>query len=159
MSCLKRCIMIEKIDNPRWEAAIVPVGITGEETFTFGWPRTIFMQWTNSADEQKRCYESLLAIPWLAPAVRSAVLNELGRSRQAEKRGIAHARAVTLRFRIDQVKARMRKDGEPPRGGIHAAALAEVAEKLNITVEALTRGLTRDNERQRGKLPRKRPRE
>jgi hypothetical protein len=150
-------MMTEEIDNTRWEAALVPVGITGE-TYTFDWKRTILMDWAKSAEEQKRCYESLLAIRWLAPAVRNAVLKQLGRSRQAEKRGIAHARAETLRFMIDKVEARMRKDRERPRGGIDAAALAEIADGQGMTVEALTRSLTRDNERQRGKLPRKRPR-
>jgi hypothetical protein len=105
-------MMTEEIDNTRWEAALVPVGITGE-TYTFDWKRTILMDSENSAEERKRCYDSLLAI----------------------------------------------RDRERPRGGIAAAALAEIADGQGMTVEALTRSLTRDNERQRGKLPRKRPRD
>jgi hypothetical protein len=50
---------------------------------------------------------------------------------------------------IEEVKARMKKDGERPRGGRHEAALAEVARTQGITVGALKKRLQRNRPRRK----------
>jgi hypothetical protein len=95
-------------------------------------------------DEQKRgLYEALLRIDWLPSRFRSAILRELGSSLQKEKRGFKQVEAVVLRFMIKEAKARMRKNGERKKGGIHDAAVAEIAERFGITVENLKKRLQR----------------
>jgi hypothetical protein len=44
---------------------------------------------------------------------------------------------------INEAKARMRKQGERKKGGIHDAAVAEIAEGTGFTVEALRKQLQR----------------
>jgi hypothetical protein len=113
------------------------------KTETFTYRRIIAMTRTANKDEQKRLYEALLELPWLAPKVRSAVMKELGLSKRDENRKVAEARAATIHRMIELCEARMRRNGERPRGGIHDAAVAEVAERQNMSVAALTKLLYR----------------
>jgi hypothetical protein len=88
-------------------------------------------------------YEALLKIEWLPPTIRRAVLKELGQSLQKQKRSIEYARTVTLNSLIKKCKARMRANGERPRGGIHDAAVEHVATSQGMSPEALKKRITR----------------
>jgi hypothetical protein len=48
---------------------------------------------------------------------------------------------------IERIKARMRSNGERPRGGIHDAALDEMAESLGWTTPRLKQQIKRYNRR------------
>ena len=55
------------------------------------------------------------------------------------------ARTVTLKILVDECKARMRGNGEQPRGGI--PAVAEIAAGHGMTAEALRKRITRLNKK------------
>jgi hypothetical protein len=105
----------------------------------------------NSDDVHRDLYKRLLDIsyPPLAPEVRSALMKVLGQSPRRQKAALAEPIAVTLQFMIEEVKARMEKDGERPRGGRHEAALTEVARTQGITVGALKKRLQRRRPRRK----------
>ena len=105
--------------------------------------RIIAMTHAANKDEQKRLYEALLELPWLAPNLRSAVMKELGLSKRDRNRKIAEARAAVMHKMIEDCEAHMRQKGERPRGGIHDAAVAEVAKRQDMSVAALTKLLYR----------------
>ena len=113
------------------------------KTETLTYRRIIAMTHAANKDEQKRLYEALLELPWLAPKVRSAVMQELGFSKRDQNRKVAQAQAAVMHRMIELCEARMRQKGERPRGGIHDAAVAEVAKRQNMSVEALTKLLYR----------------
>jgi hypothetical protein len=95
-------------------------------------------------DEQQRFYKALLNLPRLSPKVRAAVLAELGMpSPQKEKASLHRARALAYRWNIKQDMARMRENGEKPRGGIGEAAMVHEAQRLGMTVSALKQYLHR----------------
>src|SRR5262249_18848259 len=78
--------------------------------------------------QRKDFYEALLKIDWLARKVRNAVMRELGRSQRVENIRRERGRTLAIQARINERKIQMRKNNERPRGGVHEAALAEVAE-------------------------------
>jgi hypothetical protein len=86
---------------------------------------------------QGYAYEVLLDIPWLAPKVRTAIMNELGRSQRAQNEAIEYARTVTLRHLVEETAARMRANGERPRGGVHEAAITTVAANAGMDAQTL----------------------
>jgi hypothetical protein len=94
-------------------------------------------------DERKRFYKALLEIDWLPANLRSAILRELGSSLRKQNRGFKQGETLALRHMINEAKARMRKQGERKKGGIHDAAVAEIAEGTGFTVEALRKQLQR----------------
>jgi hypothetical protein len=85
-------------------------------------------------------YQGLLDIEWLPSKIRGAVMSELGLPLQ-------EARTLALNVLVDECKARMRKNGEQPRGGIHDSAVAEIAARQGMTAEALTQRITRLNKK------------
>jgi hypothetical protein len=95
-------------------------------------------------DEQKRrFYRILLHIGWLPSGVRGAVLRELGSSLRQEQSGYARGYAQILRHMIKETEARIRKNGERPRGGVHNAAVREVAERFHLDPDSMERQLRR----------------
>jgi hypothetical protein len=70
-------------------------------------------------------------------------MRELGQSLQKHKRSIEDARTVTLEVLVKECKAQMRANGERPRGGIHNAAVAQVAASQGMSPEALKQRITR----------------
>jgi hypothetical protein len=56
-------------------------------------------------------------------------------------------RATTLEFLVKQCKAQMRANGERPQGGIHEAAVAQVATSQGVSPEALKHRITRRKKR------------
>ena len=64
-------------------------------------------------------------------------MRELGRSQRAENVDYERGRTLAIRARINERKTLMKKKNERPRGGIHDAAIAEVAKELGLTVAAL----------------------
>jgi hypothetical protein len=92
-------------------------------------------------------YEALLKIEWLPPTIRRAVMQELGQSLQKHNRSVEYARTVTLEFLVKECKAKMRANGERPRGGIHNAAVERVATSQGMSPEALKQRITRVRKR------------
>ena len=117
----------------------VPFGTGQADSDVIGSPeRPVLMEYVDDEATQKRFYETLLKLPWLAPKVRNAIMWELGRSQREEDVRIEKARTWTWRHEVSEVEARMRPNGErPPRGDIHTAAVEEVAETADIKPEAL----------------------
>ena len=112
--------------------------------------KTHLVQYIDDEDDLRRSfYQALLEIKWLPSKIQSAVMSELGLSLQKQKRHVENARTQTLKFLVDQCKARMRGNGERPRGGIHDAAVAEVAGRQGMKPEALKQRITRINKRPR----------
>ena len=99
--------------------------------------RPLLVQYVDDEAEWKRFYEALLELPWLAPKVRNAVMRDLGRSPQKESAKITQAVTQVQRMMVNERKALMRKNGERPRGGIHEAAIAEIANEQGLSVVAL----------------------
>jgi hypothetical protein len=129
----------------------VPFGTGHADSDVIGSPeRPVLMEYVDDEATQKRFYEALLKLPWLAPKVRNAIMRELGRSQREEDVRIEKARTWTLRHDVSEVEARMRANGErPPRGDIHTAAVEEVAETADIKPEALMKRI----QRLRGRVP------
>src|SRR5262249_51511712 len=61
-----------------------------------------------------------------------AIMAELGGSVREYKRQLKHSETQFLRMLVNEAKARMRKNGERPKGGIDDAALDEVAEQEGL---------------------------
>jgi len=123
----------------------VPFGTGHARSDVIGSPeRPVLMEYVDDEATQKRFYEALLKLPWLAPKVRNAIMWELGRSQREEDVRIEKARTWTLRHEVSEVEARMRANGErPPRGDIHTAAVEEVAETADMKPEALMKRIQR----------------
>ena len=101
----------------------------------------------NATAAERRClYNALLGIEWLPPKAHSAIRQELGSSSSWQKT----RRWMRLQHRVDQVKARMRKEGLRRRGGIDQAAHEEIAAAERMEAAALKKGLQRF--RVRGRL-------
>ena len=109
--------------------------------------QTYFVQFIDDNDGRRSFYEALLKIKWLPSTIRRAVMRELGQSLQKHKRSIEDARTVTLEFLVKQCKAQMRANGERPRGGVHDAAVAQVATSQGMSPEALKQRITRRKKR------------
>ena len=99
------------------------------------------------ADERSRVYEALLELRWIEPAIQRAVLHALGRSYRVENQNYRWGRDAALQYRVDEVAARMRANGEHPRCGRREAARAEVAAEVGIDAETLRRRFQRLNRR------------
>ena len=124
-----------------WTVALVPL-LTGNNSKSF--PVKFMARINPNEDERKLFYTALLQIPWLAKGVRRAIHTELGSSPVQHQRAIKGAEIMELRELVEAAEARMRKNGERPRGGIHDAALDEVAELKGLSSgAALKRQLTR----------------
>ena len=74
-------------------------------------------------------------------------MSELGLPLQKRKSDIEEARTLTLNVLVDECKARMRENGEQPRGGIHDSAVAEIAARHGMRAEALKQRITRLNKK------------
>jgi hypothetical protein len=87
--------------------------------------------------------EALMELPGLPASVRRAVMKELGRSPQREQRHSEEALSAVLVLMIKMYEEQMRRDGDRPRGGIHRAAVAKVAQLVELPPESLERRLRR----------------
>jgi hypothetical protein len=97
-----------------------------------------------SAKPTLRFHRELLHMPWLSPRICRAIKADICGSVREYDRQIKRNEAVALRLLVDAAKARMRKNGERPRGGIEAAALDEVAEQQDLpSGDALRKRLQR----------------
>ena len=99
--------------------------------------RPVLMRYVDDPVEQKRFYQALLELQWLAPSIRRLILKELGRSQRAENVEYERGRTLAMRAMINERKAVMKKKGERPRGGIHEAAIAAIANEQGLSVTAL----------------------
>jgi hypothetical protein len=137
-----------------WEyyAALLPicfedrrVGSDVETTPVLG--RPILAEDATTPAEQRRVLEAILKISWFPPKVRNAIKRELGRSPLEEDASITKALTLTHRALINERKARMRKNGDRPHGGIHEAAIEEIAREQGLSVAALKWRLRQYKER------------
>jgi hypothetical protein len=113
--------------------------------------KTHFVQYIDDKSLRRAFYQALLDIEWLPSKIHSAVMSELGLSLQKRKSDFEEGRTLILNVLVDECKARMRENGEQPRGGIHDSAVAEIAARHGMTAEALKQRITRLNK----KRPRK----
>jgi hypothetical protein len=159
---LRGCVMTDRLD---WRVAIIGYDRTqwvryldaygqqpGEPkpSMDDGRRKTHFVQYIDDEDDLRRSfYRALLEIKWLPSKIQSAVMAELGLSLQKQKSDVENARTQVLKFLVGECKARMRGNGERPRGGIHDAAVAEVAARQGMKPEALKQRITRINKRPR----------
>jgi hypothetical protein len=121
----------------RWTPVLVPYGETGELYLR----RAVLLVEDASEDEQKRFYEALLTIPWLAPRVRYAVAKETGRPVHERQSDYEHGQAMALDWLIKERKKRLQ--GQRPRGGIRGKAFEEVAEEQGMQPETIKKYLQR----------------
>jgi hypothetical protein len=106
--------------------------------------RPVLMRYVDDAVEQKRFYEALLALPWLAPKIRVEIMRALGRSQRVQATEIRRGATAVLKLEVNEVVARMHANGErPPRGDIRTAAIEEVAARIGMKPEALAKRLQR----------------
>ncbi len=98
-------------------------------------------------DGKRAFYEALLKIQWLPSPIQGAVMKVLGQSLQKHKRSFEDGRTVALEFLVKERKAQMRANGERPQGGIHDAAVAQVATSRGMSPEALKQRITRRKKR------------
>jgi hypothetical protein len=108
-----------------------------------GQRQTHFAQYLDNESLRHSFYRALLAIEWLPSTIQSAVMSELGLSLRKRKSEVEKGRTITLKVLVNDCKARMRRNSERPRGGIHDAAVAEIAASQNMTPEALKKRITR----------------
>jgi AraC-like DNA-binding protein len=124
----------ERKDLLLWRLAL----IASNTDYTI-WERPIPIIGTENEDEQKLVYHALLKLRWLDPNVRRAVTRKLGLSHQKQKNKIENAVTLTMRYMLDQIKARMRENTKRPYGGVNNAAIAELAERLGMDVDTVTK--------------------
>jgi hypothetical protein len=92
---------------------------------------------------RKLFYETVSKIDWLPDPLRRAILRALGTSPREQEREVMERKTAGLRYLINQTKARMRKNGERPWGGINDAAFDEVAKQVGRKSDALRQQLKR----------------
>ena len=97
----------------------------------------------NSADEIAQFYRELLKMPWLSAGLRTAIMREAGISVRKRKEDYEAGKTEVLRVLINERKAQMRAAEACPQGGIHEAAVKEVAEEHGLSAEALKRRISR----------------
>jgi hypothetical protein len=146
-------VSAEKPDG--WALMLVPFSfidgcddITGEPRMTVEthMRQAVVMKNTNTTAEQRQLYELLLEMEWLPPALRRVIMAQLKLSLRDQNRLIEEARTATLRFLIEERKQAMRAEGQR-RGGVHEAAVEEIADQQGMTVAALKQRMRRMNQR------------
>ena len=118
--------------------------ITGE----FHVRRAVEMSDANAA-ERETFYRSLLKLSWLPPELRRVIMLELGLSLRKQRRDVEEAVTITLLHIIEERKRAMRAQRLRPRGGLHEAAIEEIAHRQRMTVAALKKRLQRYKRRQK----------
>ncbi len=88
--------------------------------------RPVLMGYVDDEATQKRFYEALLKLPWLAPDVRNAIMRELGRSPREEEVRTEKARTWTLRHEVSEVEAAGGVSGQIIEDDADARGLGEV---------------------------------
>ena len=140
----QRKAVAKRLRQESWTVALVPL-LAGDKRESF---EIRFMARIKpKGDERKRFLWALLQIDWLPRTVRRAVLQELGYS----VREYEAVQLDALQLEIEDVEARMLKEGQEPRGGIHNAAREEIAETRGQTGPTLEKQLQRFRRRQRRK--------
>jgi hypothetical protein len=136
-------------ERARYLDAIIDARQSGGPIPDRDWSRrkTEIVQLIDDEDGRRSFYQALLKIQWLPSAIRGAVMKELGQSLQKHKRSFEDGRTVALEFLVKECKAQMRANGERPQGGIHDAAVAQVATSQGMSPEALKQRITRRKKR------------
>jgi hypothetical protein len=125
-----------------WTVALVPLLAGKSKSFQI----IVMDRIKPNERERKHFFTALLQIDWLPDTLRGAVLKELGSSLRKHRHEFKRSETMRLRALVKEVKARMRKNGERPKGGIDDAALDEVAER-----EGLPSGVALEKQLQRYK--------
>jgi len=139
----------EPTQRARYLDAIIDARQSGgpEPEMDCGRRKTDLVRLIDDDDGRRSFYEALLKIQWLPSAIQSAVMKVLGQPLQKHKRSIEDARTVALEFLVKEWKAQMRANGERPQGGIHDAAVDQVATSQGMSPEALKQRITRRKRR------------
>jgi hypothetical protein len=114
-----------------------------DETYVAKYSAPIWLEGNTSKHAQRTAYRALLNCRWLAPKVRNAIMAELGMSVRQGKLRSAARQAKFWRAEIDEHVRRMREKGEQPRGGARDAAIAKIATRNGMTLEAFKKRLQR----------------
>jgi hypothetical protein len=136
-----------------WALRLIPYSFTidgydeGKPRTTINWGQAINIGNESTTAEQKQLYQLLLKMDWLPPALRRVIMEELGLSLRDQNRRTEEVRTITLRCLIEERKQALRAQGQRPRGGVHEAALEEIAGRQGMTVEALKKRLERLKQR------------
>jgi hypothetical protein len=133
----------------RYLDAIIDARQSGGPVPDRDWSRrkTEIVRLIDDEDGKRLFYQALLKIQWLPSEIQGAVMKLLGQSLRKHKRSNEDGRTVALEFLVKERKARMRENRERPQGGIHDAALAQVATSQGISPEALKKRITRRKKR------------
>ena len=139
----------EPTQRARYLDAIIDARQSGgpEPEMDCGRRKTDLVRLIDDDDGRRSFYEALLKIQWLPSAIQGAVMKVLGQSLQKHKRSSEDARTVALEFLVKECKAQMRANGKRPQGGIHDAAVAQVATSQGMSPEALKQRITRRKKR------------
>jgi hypothetical protein len=113
-------------------------------------PQKISHVFLNRRTSEEDCHEFFFSLlrseisgrP-ISGELRRAILHELGSSPREEKNFLTEMYTQWLRKTINYRKWEMHENGERPRGGIHEAAVAEVAKREGMTVAALKKRIAR----------------
>jgi hypothetical protein len=124
----------------RWTPALVPYN---EETGEVYLQRAVCMIDDIDEDTQKRFYEMLLTLPWLATKVRYAAAKETGRPVEKRQNEYKHGRAIALNWLINERQKYLRGRGQRPRGGYRERAIEEIAEEQGVQPETIKKYLQR----------------
>jgi hypothetical protein len=150
MTPLDRALTYLRSPDRRWlQLALVAFRVrrlpnkADDETYVLKSGAPIWLADSRSKRKQRAAYRALLQCRWLAPKVRNAIVRELGMSVRQEQRRGAQLQAKLWRAEINELERRMREKGEQPRGGRREAAIAHIAHRNGMTVEAFKKQLHR----------------
>ena len=110
--------------------------------------RRVSMEEAEKADK-KKFLGVMLKFKWLPDEIRYAVAHALGRSVRMENKAVHDAIAETRRVLVEERKATLAKRGGKLRGGIHAAAIEEVAREANLSPKGLEKTFERATRRRK----------
>jgi hypothetical protein len=85
----------------------------------------------------------LLYMPWLPPQMCKAMKVVISGSVRKYNHQILRKEAATLRALVEVAEARMRENGEQPQGGVKAAAIEEVANRVKLNADTLKKRIQR----------------
>jgi hypothetical protein len=130
---------------------LVPISFITDDTTGKLTAKPHMRQAVEISDARATFYRTLLNRRWLSPALRRAVMKELGLSLRQHNRDFEDGGTVMMLHLIEERKAAIRARGLRPRGGIHEAAVGEIARQQGMTANTLKQRLKRYRQRRPGK--------
>jgi hypothetical protein len=134
----QRHLALRKRPKYQWHIALLDAhrGIINKNNLRSAGPPRLVRD--ADAAEQATFYETmLLSLPWLAPKVRVAIMQELGLSQRQQNVLDEAVLTELLRSTVEWYKKELRQRNKRPRGGIHKAAMEFAASVGEMTPGAL----------------------